>query len=107
MNQTFLILKPDQYKLGIGDTLSFVKLIENQNTKIEKADNLLPPKMKRPYILGIGDQIALIQVNEQSSNSPNLSGANQNTISTDGNISALAALESLSNEKDVLQTTGG
>ena len=57
-----------------------------------------------PYVLGIGDQIALIQVNEGNSNDQ-LGGSNLGN-STDANLGALAALGNLSNEKDVVQTTG-
>ena len=83
----------------------FSQLIENSNNVVEVINKKPPLEKDEPYVLGIGDQIALIQVNEQNSKSPNLNN-NQNGISNDENIRALAAIERLSGEKDVIQTTG-
>ena len=64
-----------------------------------------PPEREEPYILGIGDQITLIQVNELTSNTLSLnSGSSNNQI--ESNTNAPAALENLSSEKGVIQTSG-
>ena len=96
---------PDEYKVGIGDTLSFTKLTESSNISNYEISSLPETKKDEPYVLGIGDQIALIQVNEGSSSAPNLGSSNVGS-SNDVNLGALAALGNLSNEKDVVQTTG-
>jgi protein involved in polysaccharide export with SLBB domain len=94
-----------EYKMGIGDTLSFTKLTESSNISDYEINSFPDTKEDEPYVLGIGDQIALIQVNEGSSSSPNLGSSNIGS-SNDVNLGALAALGNLSNEKDVVQTTG-
>ena len=96
---------PDEYKVGIGDALSFTKLTESSNISNNEISSLSETKQDEPYVLGIGDQIALIQVNEGSSSAPNLGSSNVGS-SNDVNLGALAALGNLSNEKDVVQTTG-
>ena len=93
------------YKVGIGDTLSFAKLTESSNISNYEISSLPETKKDEPYVLGIGDQITLIQVNEGSSSAPNLGGGNVRGAN-DVNIGALAALGNLSNGKDVVQTTG-
>ena len=95
----------DEYKVGIGDTLSFIKLTESSNISNYEISSLPKTKQDEPYVLGIGDQIALIQVNEGSPSAPNLGGSNIGG-SNEVNIGALTALGNLSNEKDVVKTTG-
>ena len=95
---------PNEYKVGISDTLVFIKLTESSNIS-NYENSLLETEQDEPYVLGIGDQIALIQVNEGSSSAPSLGSSNVGS-SNDVNLGALAALGNLTSEKDVVQTTG-
>ena len=58
---------PGEYEVGIGDTLSFTKLTDSSNISNYEISSLPETKQDEPYVLGIGDQIALIQVNEGNS----------------------------------------
>ena len=53
-----------EYKVGMS-TLSFIKLTESSNISNYEISSLPKTKQDEPYVLGIGDQIALIQVNEE------------------------------------------
>ena len=64
-----------EYKVGIGDTLSFTKLTESSNI-LNYESSFPKTEQDDSYILGIGDQIALIQVNEGTSNATNLGSSN-------------------------------
>ena len=74
---------PREYKLGIGDTLTFSRLLEN-NRSSDQTENLWPKASKTPnYKLGIGDTLALTLIKTTKSNqqlAPN--SESQNVIVT-------------------------
>ena len=51
---------PIEYKIGIGDTISFSKLIENNQPSHSKNNTWPEQKVVTKYKLGIGDTLALI-----------------------------------------------
>ena len=58
-----------EYKIGIGDILSFSRLIENNRSPANNK-NEWPTKVKNPnYKLGIGDEMALTLLKEDNSSS--------------------------------------
>ena len=58
---------PKEYKIGIGDSLTFLKLIENNRSPIKK-ENLWPVrKAVSNYKLGIGDTVALTLMKDNKS----------------------------------------
>ena len=58
-----------EYKLGVGDTLSFSKLIDNRVRDIKYNLNLPPASANFQYKLGIGDELTITQVVERTSRS--------------------------------------
>ena len=50
---------PSEYKIGIGDTISFSRLIENLRPQSKVADQWPKQKSTSNYNLGIGDTLAL------------------------------------------------
>ena len=50
---------PLEYKIGIGDTIAFSKLIENNRSPIKKTNTWPKQKVAPEYQLGIGDTLAL------------------------------------------------
>ena len=50
---------PIEYKIGIGDTVSFSRLIENNRSHLKKTNNWPKQDVERKYKLGIGDTLAL------------------------------------------------
>ena len=54
----------NEYKIGVGDTITFSRLIENNRSRIE-TDNQWPENINNfPYKLGIGDVMALTLLRE-------------------------------------------
>ena len=55
---------PQNYRVGMGDTLTFVTLFDNLGN-LEGQSEPWPNKIQNePYRLGIGDQVTLTQLNE-------------------------------------------
>ena len=52
------------YKVGVGDTLEFIKLFENLGHSDGQPKPWYDKTQNEPYRLGIGDQITLTQLNE-------------------------------------------
>ena len=90
---------PVEYKIGIGDTITFSRLIENNRSQLEKIDIWPKQKGATNYQLGIGDTLALTLLtktidsnqsvtgtNESSQNVIINSQPNDNTIETTGRI---------------------
>ena len=58
--------QPTDYKLGIGDSLLFHRLVDN-TAKSNDDENQWPPKVEDlEYKLGIGDELSLLQVVEET-----------------------------------------
>ena len=74
---------PKEYILGIGDTITFSRLIEN-NRSNDEIDNKWPVASNTSnYKLGIGDTLALTLIKTTKSNQQLApSGENQNVIIT-------------------------
>ena len=74
---------PRDYILGIGDTITFSRLLEN-NRSNDQADNQWPVASKVPnYKLGIGDTLALTLIKTTKSNQQfTPTNENQNVIVT-------------------------
>ena len=71
---------PIKYKIGIGDTVTFSRLIENNRTP-NKNTNIWPKQnVERKYQLGIGDTLALTLIrtnNDLSTTAPRSSDSNE------------------------------
>ena len=81
--------------LGPGDVISFSKLIENLSNNNEQK---WPKEAEdNSYVLGIGDQLTLVQMNEKGSSISDITNG-------DANASALRALTQ--NDDSVIQTRG-
>ena len=65
LKSNFPAYKPPQnYKVGVGDTLTFIKLFENLGNSDGQGEPWPDKIQNDPYRLGIGDQITLTQLNE-------------------------------------------
>ena len=56
--------KTAEYKIGKGDTISFIRLVDNIEENALKDSRWPPAGNKAPYKLGIGDGLALTQIIE-------------------------------------------
>ena len=74
--------KENQYKIGVGDILSFSRLIENASSEINVDGQWPLDKETTTYKLGIGDTIALKLIKEDNDFDQNvpISDDNQNLI---------------------------
>ena len=96
---------PIEYKIGIGDTITLSKLIDNNRSAYGKSSTWPKQKVKSEYKLGIGDTLNLILIKDENSfeqmapisrgnadngnNGQNLfinSQQNDNTVNTTGRI---------------------
>ena len=90
---------PFKYKIGIGDTITFSKLIENNRSPLKNTNTWPSQKVTPEYKLGIGDTLALTLIRKaadlsttpsnNSSNSQNViinSQQNDSTIETSGRV---------------------
>ena len=50
---------PIEYKIGIQDTITFSRLIENNRSPLTEKNNWPKPNVENKYVLGIGDTLAL------------------------------------------------
>ncbi len=75
--------KPGEYKIGIGDTISFSRLIENNRSLHKKMNNWPKQNVESTYELGIGDTLALTLIkkaNDLPTTAPMNSENSQNVI---------------------------
>ena len=71
---------PIEYKIGIGDTITFSRLIENNRTTHKNTDIWPKQKFERKYQLGIGDTLALTLIrtnNDLNTTAPRSSDSNE------------------------------
>ena len=69
-----------EYKIGIGDTVTFSRLIENNRSHLKKTNTWPKQNVERKYQLGIGDTLALTlirEVNDLNTTIPRSSDGNQ------------------------------
>ena len=100
--------EPKDYRLGVGDRLAFVKLIENSG-QLDVAGDPWPENITNgPYFLGIGDQITLTQLNEDIVMSSALPLGLSGSGNTDdqGSVQSLTTLGKPTNVNNIIQTTG-
>ena len=89
------LITREPYIVGPGDVISFSKLIENLSNNNEQK---WPKEAEdNSYVLGIGDQLTLVQMNEKGSSISDITNG-------DANASALRALTQ--NDDSVIQTRG-
>jgi len=109
LNSNFPTYKPPQnYRVGVGDRLTFVQLFENLGNldgQVEPWPNTI---QNEPYRLGIGDQITLTQLNEDvimSSALPSNLGGTGNS-SEQSSIQSLTTLGKPTTINNIIQTSG-
>ncbi len=73
--------KQPAYKIGIGDTLTFSRLIENNQSKLENKSTW-PENLKRnsEYLLGVGDELILTLLKEENVLSKAVDNGDQNSV---------------------------
>ena len=74
---------PTQYKIGIGDTITFSRLIENNRSPLKKTNFWPKQKVVDQYKLGIGDTLALTLIktaSDLSTTTPMSSDSNQRVV---------------------------
>ncbi len=73
---------PIEYKIGIGDTVTFSRLIENNRTPNKNIEIWPKQNFERKYQLGIGDTLALIlikEANDLTTTAPRSSDSNESS----------------------------
>ena len=94
--------KAAPYRIGAGDRVNFTRLIDNQHTTLQNSVNWPDPTQNNQYKIGIGDELALVQINEGSAaqNSSQIAITRQlEDQSTTGNAASFAPA-------GVIKTTG-
>ena len=93
--------KPTLYKLGVGDTIKFSKLIENNGPAIKIENQWIDQQSGSNYKLGIGDTLALTLITKTenfTTSAPSSEEDNQNLIinskQTDGTIESTGRIGS-------------
>ena len=61
---------PIEYKIGVGDEITFSRLIENNRSALTKTNSWPKQNVERKYKLGIGDTLALTLIRETNDLSP-------------------------------------
>ena len=87
----------ESYKVGVGDILKFSQLIEGSKFNYTERNQWPIDSDEDPYILGIGDQITLVQLNDTKSKLSNFS----NGEITENTLKALTE-----NDNNAIQTSG-
>jgi len=70
---------PTKYRIGIGDTITFVRLIENNRSTQTKTNNWPKQKVAPKYKLGIGDTLALTLIRKSDDLNTNIPSDSENT----------------------------
>ena len=94
--------KAAPYRIGAGDRVNFTRLIDNQDTTLQNSVNWPNPTQNNQYKIGIGDELALVQINEGSAAQNNAQIAITRQLedqSTTGNAASFAPA-------GVIKTTG-
>ena len=99
---------PQNYEVGVGDTLTFISLFENLGNSDGQREPFPGTIQNDPYRLGIGDQITLTQLNEDVVMSSALpSSLSSGSDSSDqGNIQSLTTLGKPTTVNNIIQTSG-
>ena len=106
-NEAWIRLKKDRvldtYKVGLGDTLTFLNLVENSNQSTSSNRTRITKDYDQPYIVGIGDEITLIQLNDDIINPPRGSSF---SLGDEANNRSAPGFESANNTNNIIQTSG-
>ena len=109
LKSNFPAYKPPQnYRVGVGDRLTFVQLFENLGNLDGQGKPWPNTIQNEPYRLGIGDQITLTQLNEDvimSSALPSNLGGNGNSGDQSG-IQSLTTFGKPTSVNNIIQTSG-
>ena len=70
---------PTKYKIGIGDTITFIRLIENNRSTPIKTNKWPKQKVAPKYKLGIGDTLALTLIRKTQELNKNIPSDGENT----------------------------
>ena len=109
LKSNFPAYKPPQdYKVGVGDKLTFITLFENLRNSEGQGEPWPGKIQNEPYLLGIGDQITLTQLNEDVV----MSSALPSGLGGDGNLNDQSSVQSLTTlgkpttVNNIIQTSG-
>ena len=91
---------PIEYKIGIGDTISFSRLIENNRTPNKNTDIWPKQNVESKYQLGIGDTLALTLI--RTNNNLNTAAPR----SSDSNEGSRQVIISQQNNDSTIETKG-
>ena len=67
-----------EYEIGIGDTITLSKLIDNNQSPVQETTNWPKQKVERKYQLGIGDTLALTLIKKANDASTTFPSSNEN-----------------------------
>ncbi len=67
-----------EYEIGIGDTITLSKLIDNNQSPVQETTNWPKQKVERKYQLGIGDTLALTLIKKANDASTTIPSSNEN-----------------------------
>ena len=98
--------KAQEYRIGVGDKLAFIKLFENSSNSDNEAEPWPEKTQNTPYILGIGDQIMHTQLNEDMVMSSTLPSAITGNTTTETNGIQVTTLGKPTAVNNIIQTSG-
>ena len=97
---------PSQYRIGIGDTVTFSRLIENNRSPISSGNTWPKKKVTAKYKLGIGDTLALTLIKKAADLTPTNLGNSENEqnviISSQQNDSTIETKSRIGSDGSVL-----
>ena len=67
-----------EYEIGIGDTITLSKLVDNNQSPVQETTNWPKQKVERKYQLGIGDTLALTLIKKANDASTTFPSSNEN-----------------------------
>ena len=94
---------PFVYKIGVGDTLTFSRLIENNRKSSDILNQWPTSKDISKYKLGIGDTLALTLMKEEN----NINQLNQTNLTTSDNNNDSQNLVTNPQQKDITINSNG
>ena len=93
---------PVKYKIGIGDTITFSRLIENNHSHFKKTITRPKQHVERQYQLGIGDTLALTLIKEIN----DLNRQAPRPTSAEGNVGSQNVIISQQQNDSTIETKG-
>ena len=100
------VSNPEKYRVGVGDTLTFVKLVDNKFSDTNFVTEWPAEQEKSTYKLGIGDELTLLQIVETNQTDTQVFSSIQEDLGNNINLPPVSPPQNLVESKGRIGSDG-